>query len=113
MTYDLVSGEVVITATEFKAKCLDLLDRVNSGAVTKVHITKRGKAAAVLVAPEAAAKEPWDPHSMFGSMKGSLIIDPSIDLEKPIYEQVFGTTVEADMGLDDPDYDLRMGMREK
>lgn len=113
MTFDLVSGEVVITATEFKAKCLDLLDRVNSGAVKKVHITKRGKEAAVLVAPEAAAEEPWNPHSMFGSMKGSLVIDPSIDLAKPIYEQVFGTTVEADMGVDDPEHDLKLGLREE
>lgn len=110
MTYDLVSGEVVITATEFKAKCLDLLDRVNSGAVKKVHITKRGKEAAVLVSPEAAAKEPWDPRSMFGSMKGSLTVDPSIDLAKPIYEQVFGTTVEADMSRGD---DLGLGPREE
>jgi prevent-host-death family protein len=113
MTYDLVGGEVVITATEFKAKCLDLLDRVNSGEIRKVHITKRGKEAAVLVAPEAATKEPWDPRSMFGSMKGSLAIDPGIDLEKPIYEQVFGKTVEADMGLNDPDYDFRLGLREE
>nr|WP_314527476.1 type II toxin-antitoxin system Phd/YefM family antitoxin [uncultured Brevundimonas sp.] len=113
MTYDLVSGEVVITATEFKAKCLDLLDRVNSGEIRKVHITKRGKEAAVLVAPDAAIKEPWEPRSMFGSMKGSLTIDPGIDLTKPIYEQVFGTTVEADMGLNDPDYDLGLGLREE
>jgi hypothetical protein len=50
---------------------------------------------------------------MFGSMKGSLVVDPSIDLAKPIYEQVFGTTVEADMGVDDPDYDLKLGLGEE
>lgn len=103
MTDDHASGEVHITATEFKAKCLELLDRVKSGAVKKVHITKRGKAVGLLIAPERAEETPWDPRSMFGSMKGSVIIDPSIDLTKPIYEQVFGTTVEADMGLEDPE----------
>ncbi|HEV7353988.1 MAG TPA: type II toxin-antitoxin system prevent-host-death family antitoxin [Brevundimonas sp.] len=104
MTHDHVTGEVVITATEFKAKCLELLDRVKSGAIKKVVITKRGEEVGLLTAPHTEAEEPWDPRSMFGSMKGSLVIDPGLDLTKPIYEQVFGTTVEADMGLDDPDY---------
>jgi len=104
MTHDHVTGEVVITATEFKAKCLELLDRVKSGAVKKVVITKRGEEVGLLTAPKPDVEEPWDPKSMYGSMKGSFFIDPSIDLTKPIYEQVFGQTVEADMGLDDPDY---------
>ncbi len=103
MTHDHASGEVVITATEFKAKCLELLDRVKSGAVKTVRITKRGKEVGLLIAPQSAEEKPWDPRSMFGAMKGSLTLDPSIDLTKPIYEQVFGTTVEADMGLEDPE----------
>lgn len=103
MTHDHATGEVHITATEFKAKCLDLLDRVKSGAVKKVHITKRGEEVGLLTAPTVIADEPWDPRSMYGSMKGQLIIDPSIDLTKPIYEQIFGTTVEADMGFEDPE----------
>ncbi len=101
MTHDHATGEVHITATEFKAKCLDLLDRVKSGTVKKVHITKRGREVGLLTGPEGKAEAAWDPRSMFGSMKGSIVIDPSIDLTKPIYEQVFGTTVEADMGLED------------
>ncbi|WP_372707775.1 type II toxin-antitoxin system Phd/YefM family antitoxin [Brevundimonas sp.] len=90
MTHDQITGEVVITATEFKAKCLELLDRVKSGAVKKVHITKRGKEVAILTGPDGAEEQPWDPQSMFGSMKGMMIIDASIDLTRPIYEQVFG-----------------------
>jgi len=106
MTYDLVSGEVVITATEFKAKCLDLLDRVNSGEIRRVRVTKRGKEVAVLASPTGDGEASWNPMSMFGAMKGSIVIDPSIDLDKPIYQQVFGTTVEADMGLDEIDLGL-------
>lgn len=101
MTHDHVTGAVFITATEFKAKCLDLLDRVFAGEVKQVHITKRGKDVAMLVPPKQEAEGPWDPSSMWGCMKGSLIIDPSIDLTKPIYEQVHGRTVEQDMGLED------------
>ena len=103
MTHDHVTGEVVITATEFKAKCLELLDRVKSGAVKKVRITKRGEEVGVLAGPQPPTEEPWSARSMYGSMKGQFVIDPGIDLTKPIYEQVFGTTVEADMGLEEPE----------
>ena len=101
MTHDQITGEVRITATEFKAKCLDLLDRVKSGAVKTVHITKRGKDVGLLIAPKPRPDDDWDPRGVFGCMKGSLVIDPSIDLTKPIYEQVMGTTVEQDMGLEE------------
>ena len=40
------------TATEFKAKCLDILDRVAAHKFTRVTITKRGKIVAVLTPPE-------------------------------------------------------------
>ncbi|MCZ8087829.1 MAG: type II toxin-antitoxin system Phd/YefM family antitoxin [Brevundimonas sp.] len=101
MTHDHVTGEVVITATEFKAKCLELLDRVKSGAIKSVRITKRGEAVGVLTGPTPAADEAWSPDSMWGSMRGSLVISPEINLDKPIYEQVFGRTVQQDMGLED------------
>lgn len=90
MTYDLASGEVVITATEFKAKCLDLLDRVNAGQVRRVHITKRGKTVGLLTAPAQGTAAPWDAQSMFGAMQGGVRVEPPFDLTKPIYEQVYG-----------------------
>lgn len=31
-----------VTATEFQATCLDLLDRVEAGKSTRVKVTKRG-----------------------------------------------------------------------
>jgi len=86
MIYDHVGGEVVITATEFKAKCLELLDRVKSGSLKKVRITKRGREVGLLTGPESAVEEPWDPYSMFGAMKGQFIIPEEIDLTKPIYD---------------------------
>lgn len=86
MTHDHATGEVVITATEFKAKCLDLLDRVKSGAVKKVHITKRGKAVGLLTGPEGKAEAAWDPYSMFGAMKGTAVIPDDLDIDGPIYD---------------------------
>jgi prevent-host-death family protein len=40
------------TATEFKAKCLEILDRLAARKLTRVTITKRGKVVAVLTPPE-------------------------------------------------------------
>lgn len=56
-----------ITATEFKAKCLRLMDQV---AKTRepIVITKRGKPVATLAPIEGETK------SLFGYMKGTLAI---------------------------------------
>ncbi|MBS1725205.1 MAG: type II toxin-antitoxin system prevent-host-death family antitoxin [Armatimonadetes bacterium] len=60
---------MVITATEFKAKCLELLDHVNrTGEVLK--ITKRGKIVAELRAPEPDLRA----HSGPGFAKGEFSI---------------------------------------
>ena len=49
---------IEITATEFKAKCLELMDTVNRTGET-FQITKRGKVVAELRAPET--KKPFGP----------------------------------------------------
>ena len=57
-----------VTAAEFKAKCLSLMDAVQQGG-EDITITKRGKPVARLVAV-AAPK----PGFLFGCMKGSVEI---------------------------------------
>lgn len=57
-----------VTAAEFKAKCLSLMDAVQQGG-EEITITKRGKPVARLVA--VAAAKPGFP---FGCMKGSIEI---------------------------------------
>jgi prevent-host-death family protein len=47
-----------VTATEFKAKCLALIDRVSNRGDT-VIITKRGRVVAKLVAERHAGERPW------------------------------------------------------
>jgi prevent-host-death family protein len=58
--------EKVITATEFKAKCLNILERLEPGGII---ITKRGRAVARVLPMNAAANE-----SLIGSMKGKIRI---------------------------------------
>ncbi len=82
MTHDHVTGEVVITATEFKAKCLELIDRVQTGALKRVTITKRGKDAAIVSRPQLATE--IDPTALFGSMKGTVIAPDDFDWTAPM-----------------------------
>ena len=69
-----------ITATEFKAKCLDLLDQVASGAIEGVTITKRGRVVGVLRPPEPARAT----SGLFGCMRGTVKIAPGVDLTEPV-----------------------------
>lgn len=64
-------AEKTIPAGEFKAKCLSLMDEVERTGEPLV-ITKRGRPVARLV-PERTA-----PKSLFGSMRGSVIIKGDI-----------------------------------
>jgi prevent-host-death family protein len=47
-----------ITATEFKAKCLAIIDRVHARR-EPVTITKRGRAVARLIADDNSDDKPW------------------------------------------------------
>ncbi len=76
-------GTETISATEFKAKCLDILDRVSRHEVMQLSITKRGKVVAVLSPPLRPELEQTD---IFGFMRGSVIIPEGVDLTAPICE---------------------------
>jgi len=80
MVYDHSTGEVVITATEFKAKCLDLLDRVQSGEIKRLKVTKRGKSVAQVV-PDGPVKA-----SFIGWQEGSFELPDDLDIDGPIYD---------------------------
>lgn len=75
-----------IGATEFKAKCLELLDRVSTGQVERVIVTKRGAVVAMLVAPEAEAARVERLH---GFMRGTVVIPPETDLTAPVSDEAF------------------------
>ena len=72
-----------ITATEFKATCLELLDRVHSGDIDELAITKRGTVVAVLRRPKVTLEEA---NALFGCMKGTLGWDQSLDLTAPAFD---------------------------
>lgn len=74
-----------ITATQFKATCLDLLDKLAAHEITRLEVTKRGKVVAVLT-PPAPARNPVD--ELFGAMKGCVIGPPDFDFTAPAFDGV-------------------------
>jgi antitoxin (DNA-binding transcriptional repressor) of toxin-antitoxin stability system len=89
----IMSASRSITATEFEASCLDLLDQISAGRIKELTTTERGKPVAVVTAPppERGAIE-----VLFGMMKGSVIAPPDFDFTAPAFEGV----MEA--AMDDP-----------
>ena len=47
----------IVSASEFKAKCLDILDRIRSRELERDVITKRGMTVALLLPTEAEAAQ--------------------------------------------------------
>src|SRR5271163_5141111 len=47
-------SEATITASEFKAKCLNLLDQLTTSKLTRLRVTKRGRIVAVVTPPDEA-----------------------------------------------------------
>ncbi|MBB4004311.1 type II toxin-antitoxin system Phd/YefM family antitoxin [Aurantimonas endophytica] len=68
-----------VTATQFKADCLKLIDAMNASG-EPVIVTRHGKPVARLVPAETDSPRP----SLFGSMKGTIhyaddLIEPAAD----------------------------------
>jgi prevent-host-death family protein len=79
-------GRRTVSASEFKAKCLDILDRIRSKELERVVVTKRGVPVAVLLPPPADAAEVARLH---GFLRGSVVVPPEIDLTAPVGDEAF------------------------
>ena len=77
-------GSETISATEFKAKCLEILDRISSRQLERAVVTKRGRVVAVLVRPEDEADQVRRLH---GFMRDSVVIPSGIDLTAPTFDE--------------------------
>ena len=75
-------AERVITASEFKAKCLALLDQLAARKLTRLSITKRGRVVAVLTPPEDA-----DFDELYGFMRGSVVAPAGFDFTAPALDE--------------------------
>jgi prevent-host-death family protein len=87
-----------VTATDFKATCLDLLDKIGSGQIASLTVTKRGKPVAVVTAPQPQRA---DIEALFGCMAGSVLVPDSFDLTAPAFEGVMEAAMDEPPGTAD------------
>ncbi len=81
-----------ISATEFKAKCLNILDRLAGHELDRVIITKRGQTVGVLLPPQP---DPTTLIDLYGCMRGSVVIPEGLDLTAPILDE----PLDAEVGI--------------
>jgi antitoxin (DNA-binding transcriptional repressor) of toxin-antitoxin stability system len=74
-----------ISASEFKAKCLGILDQLAGHELERVVITKRGRIVGVLTPPD----ETQGARELHGFMRGSVTIPPAFDLTAPVSDEPF------------------------
>ncbi|MDR3536287.1 MAG: hypothetical protein P4L71_07285 [Acetobacteraceae bacterium] len=78
------AGVQTVNATDFKARCLQILDRLSARELSRVTITKRGRIVAVLSPPVDLADAV---RALHGCMRGSVTYPPEIDLTAPILDE--------------------------
>ena len=74
------------SATEFKAKCLEILDRIRSRELGRVVITKRGQVVAMLTPPETESAQV---ELLHGFLRGSVVVPEAVDLTAPVLDGEF------------------------
>ena len=87
-----MSNTETVSASEFKAKCLDLLYQVNDGRIGRLVVTKRGKPVAVVTAPTVTEEAV---RRFLAGMRGSVIIPEGVDLTEPALDE----PMDAELGI--------------
>lgn len=75
-----------VSATEFKAKCLELFDRLSGRELERIEVTKRGRVVAVVRAPESTAEAIERLH---GLQKGSVTVPADFDWTAPVLDEAW------------------------
>ncbi len=78
------NGTLEIAASEFKAKCLDLMDRLAARKLDRIIVTKRGRPVAVL-SPAPTREEVAE--GLFGCLRGSLRAPADFDFTAPVLDE--------------------------
>ncbi len=75
-----------ISASDFKATCLDIIKQLGDGTLERVVITRRGKPVAVLTPPVSHADSVRNLH---GFMRGSVAFPEESDATQPALDDRF------------------------
>jgi prevent-host-death family protein len=80
----MARGMLEIAASEFKAKCLDLMDQLAARKLNRIVVTKRGRPVAVLSPPPTREELA---EAFFGFMKGSVGAPEDFDFTEPALDE--------------------------
>ena len=80
----MATRELTVNVTEFKAKCLEHLRKLEAGRLRKVTVVRRGKPVAVVQSAAAASKPLTD---SYGFMQGTLRLSPDYDPFEQVIEE--------------------------
>lgn len=75
-----------ITTTEFEARCLDILDRLDRHELDGLVVTKQGRPIAVL-RPSEDRSVPG--HPLHGFLRDSVLLPDAVDLTAPTSDEPF------------------------
>jgi len=84
-------GELTLSVSAFKARCLAVFKALESGRLRRVVVTRRGKPVAAIEPPAAGAERP----RLWGAHKGSVRVPPGVDLTEPTFDEPF----DAELGI--------------
>lgn len=82
---------IEMSVTEFKAKCLDLIDKLSRHEIDSIELTKRGKPVAVVkpsgeLRPRTFDEALADMRAWQATLKGTIHLDPAFDLTQPVFD---------------------------
>jgi antitoxin (DNA-binding transcriptional repressor) of toxin-antitoxin stability system len=73
----------VLSVTDFKARCLELFDRLTDGTVDCIKVTRRGKPVAIVTAAEETKASFQD---VIDRMKGTVHVPSGVDIIGPAFD---------------------------
>ena len=73
-----------IAASEFKAKCLDLMDQLAARKLDRIIVTKRGRPVAVLTPPPTPEEVA---EGLFGCLRGRMVAPADFDFTAPVLDE--------------------------
>jgi prevent-host-death family protein len=73
-----------IAASEFKAKCLGLMDQLAARKLNRIVVTKRGRPVAVLTPPPTPEEIA---EGLFGCLKGRMVAPADFDFTAPVLDE--------------------------
>jgi antitoxin (DNA-binding transcriptional repressor) of toxin-antitoxin stability system len=83
------ADELTISASAFKARCLEIFKALEARKLARVTVTRRGKPVAEVTPPALPQKTAW------GCMQGTVRVAPGVDLAEPVLDE----PLDAELGI--------------